>query len=117
MLNSYNIEEQPPTSETEIRCREELLEVTRNIADKFGLEMESFTTWQDDEPERMQGVFLNTSTASGPWCIGAVVRRKNGELRIWPRDDCTGPIRGSTAIQADALESSILEMVEEFTAA
>lgn len=117
MLNNYNIEEQPPTSETEFKCREELLAVTRDIADEFGLEMEPFTAWQGDEPERVQGVFLNTSTASGPWCIGAVIRRHNGEIRIWPRNDDTGPIRGSNVIQTDAIEPSILEMVEQFTAA
>jgi len=117
MLNSYNIEEKPPTSGTEIKSREELLAVTRDIANEFGLKMEPFTAWQEDGPERVQGIFLNISTASGPWCIGAVVRRHSGELRIWPRDDSTGPIRGSKVTKADTLESSILEMVEQFTAA
>ncbi len=113
----YKIEEQPPTADAEVSCREALLAVTRDIADEYGIEMEPFTAWQEDEPERVQGIFLNTSTASGPWCIGAIVRRNNGELRIWPRDDSTGPVSGSTIIKDDELESSILEMVDQFTTA
>lgn len=113
----YKIEEQPPTDHAEVTCREALLAVARDIADEYGLVMEPFTAWQEDEPERVQGIFLNTSTASGPWCVGAIVRRNNGELRIWPRNDSTGPVRGSTIIKGEDLESSILEMVEQFTAA
>ena len=117
MINSYNFDEQPPTTKIEIECREALLAVTRDITDEFGLEIETFTAWQEDKPERVQGIFLQTSTASGPWCIGAVVRRHNGELRIWPRNDDTGPVQGSKVIQINELESSIFEMVEQFTAA
>jgi hypothetical protein len=113
----YKIEEQPPAANAEIACREKLLAVVEDVTEEYGLEMEPFTAWQEVEPERVQGVFLNTSTASGPLCVGAIVRRNNGELRLWPRNDSTGPIRGSNVIKASEIESAILEMVEQFTAA
>lgn len=117
MLISYQIEEQSPTAETDILCREALLAITRDIAEDHGLEMELATAWQEDEStERMQVIFLNTSTPSGPWCVGAIVRRHNGELRMWPRDDESGPIHGSTVIKQAELKSSIEEMVDKFTA-
>lgn len=117
MLISYKIEEVPPTAAREVSSREQLLSTLRAITDKYGLEMEPFTAWeeQDEKQERVQGVFLLTSTPAGPWCIGAFIRRNNGELRIWPRDNVTGPINGSTAIEVEHLDTSIEEMVEGFT--
>ncbi len=114
----YEIEERPPTAAGEIACREQLLTLTTPIAKEYGLDLEPFTAWQDDLPvERVQGVFLHTKIASGQWCIGAIVRRNSGELRMWPRDESAGPIQGSTAIAPAQLDTSILEMVEQFTAA
>lgn len=117
MLISYKINEHGPLSLTEISDREKIRSLVQSIADEYGLEMEPFTAWEEDNPERVQGVFLNTSTPCGPWCIGAIVRRRNGELRVWPRDEgLLGPIQGSSVIEVGQLDTVVLDMVEQYTA-
>lgn len=114
----YNIEEQEPTSAAEIACREELLVHAKTAAEEYGLEMELCTAWEESEPqERVQRIFFNTSTDSVPWCVGAIVRKNDGELRLWPRDSERGPIQVSRVITPKQLDDSVLEMVEQFTAA
>lgn len=113
----YEIDERPPTAAKEVQCSEQLCAVVQPIAHIQGLQMETFTAWQDGERERVQGIFLMFSTNNGPFCVGAIVRRNNGELRLWPRDNATGPIHGSTAIPPDRLEESIKDLVTQFCSA
>lgn len=111
----YKLEEFFPAASAEVECRDALLEAVRPTAEEYDLDMEAVTAQEEAQQERMQVVFLNTSTRSGPWCVGAIVRRNNGEFRVWSRDDDTGPMVGSSAIDASKLEDAITKMVEQHT--
>jgi hypothetical protein len=112
---SYTLDPKPPTSEVEIDCRQQLLAAASATANDYELQMDPYTAWQTDQPERVQVVFLNIGTTNDSWCIGAIVRRNNGELHLWPREGIEGPIYGSTIIEPDQLETAIMDLVNQFT--
>lgn len=114
---NYMLEETAPTNSEEIDSRSQLLSILDPIASTFELEVEPATAWEDDENERVQIAFLKVSKAGGPYCIGTIVRRNDGELRVWSRDDETGPIQGSAVIKPSEIEIAVLNMIDQYTAA
>lgn len=114
---NYMLEENAPTKPGEIDSRSVLLSILKPIAVEYELEVEPATAWEDGDTERVQIAFLKVSEPCGPWCIGTVVRRDSGELRVWPRNDVTGPIQGSATVPPEELSLAVLNMIDQYTAA
>lgn len=113
---NYQIIEDCPTNVADIESREILLKDTQSATEEYGLETEAFSATEEGQGLPLQGIFVYTLLSGERWCVGAIVRLQNGELRSWPRNSEGGPVSGSIPIVPEKLPSVILEMVEECTA-